>query len=53
MLTYFWNKYPTDFEDENNLSLVVILRAHGLTICFPGDMEVAGWRNLLRRPRLR
>jgi beta-lactamase superfamily II metal-dependent hydrolase len=47
-LRYFWNRYPTEFEDENNLSLVVILNAFGLTICFPGDMEVAGWRNLLR-----
>jgi beta-lactamase superfamily II metal-dependent hydrolase len=46
----FWNRYPLDFQDENNLSLVVILKAHGLTICFPGDMEVAGWRNLLRNP---
>ena len=46
----FWNTYPTDFEDENNLSLVVILKAYGLTICFPGDMEIAGWRNLLRDP---
>ena len=46
----FWNTYPADFEDENNLSLVFILKAHGLTICFPGDMEVQGWRNLLRNP---
>lgn len=49
-LQYFWNRYPTDFDDENNLSLVVILKAHGLTICFPGDMEVAGWKSLLRNP---
>lgn len=49
-LRYFWNRYPADFDDENNLSLVVILKAHGLTICFPGDMEVAGWKNLLRNP---
>jgi beta-lactamase superfamily II metal-dependent hydrolase len=49
-LRYFWNRYPTDFDDENNLSLVVILKAHGLTICFPGDMEVAGWKSLLRNP---
>jgi beta-lactamase superfamily II metal-dependent hydrolase len=49
-MRYFWNKYPTEFEDENNLSLVVILKAHGLTICFPGDMEIAGWKNLLRNP---
>ena len=47
-LRYFWNRYPTDFEDENNLSLVVILKAYGLTICFPGDMEEDGWLNLLR-----
>lgn len=49
-IKYFWNKYPTDFDDENNLSLIVILKAHGLTICFPGDMEVAGWKNLLKDP---
>jgi beta-lactamase superfamily II metal-dependent hydrolase len=49
-LECFWNRYPTDFDDENNLSLVVILKAHGLAICFPGDMEVAGWKNLLRNP---
>ena len=27
--------------------MVSIIKAHGLTICFPGDMEVSGWRNLL------
>jgi beta-lactamase superfamily II metal-dependent hydrolase len=48
--TFFWNRYPTDFQDENNLSLVVILKAYGLTICFPGDLEVSGWENLLRNP---
>jgi beta-lactamase superfamily II metal-dependent hydrolase len=47
-VSLFWNLYPTDFEDENNLSLVVIMKAHGLTICFPGDIEVAGWKNLLK-----
>lgn len=49
-LQSFWNRYPTDFDDENNLSLVVILKAFGLTICFPGDMEVAGWKRLLWNP---
>jgi beta-lactamase superfamily II metal-dependent hydrolase len=49
-ITPYWNTYPAEFEDENNLSLVVILKAYGLTICFPGDMEIAGWRNLLRNP---
>ena len=48
--TLFWNRYPTEFEDENNLSLIVILKANGLTICFPGDMEISGWETLLRNP---
>ena len=47
---YFWNKYKADFEDENNLSLVTIIKANNLSICFPGDMEVEGWKNLLKRP---
>ena len=50
LTTLFWNRYPTEFEDENNLSLVVIMKAHGLTICFPGDMEASGWESLLRNP---
>ena len=45
----FWNTYPYDFEDENNLSMVCILRCHGLVVCFPGDMEVQGWNRLLER----
>jgi beta-lactamase superfamily II metal-dependent hydrolase len=49
----FWNMYPYDFEDENNLSLVCILRCHNLAICFPGDMEVQGWNHLLERPDFR
>ncbi|ESZ26112.1 hypothetical protein [Mesorhizobium sp. L2C067A000] len=43
----FWNRYPVEFEDENNLSLVSIIESHGIRICFPGDMEVAGWERLL------
>lgn len=49
----FWNEYPNDFVDENNLSMVCILRCHDLTICFPGDMEVQGWNRLLERPDFR
>lgn len=49
----FWNRYPTDFEDENNLSLVSIIESHGIKICFPGDMEVAGWDCLLAREGFR
>lgn len=48
-LRQFHNKFPDDFQDENNLSLVVILEWPNFKICFPGDMEVAGWRKLLER----
>ncbi|BCG97245.1 MULTISPECIES: ComEC/Rec2 family competence protein [unclassified Mesorhizobium] len=49
----FWNNYPSDFEDENNLSLVSIVESHGVRICFPGDMEMAGWERLLERQSFR
>ncbi len=49
----FWNVYPTDFTDENNLSLVAILSWPDIAICFGGDMEVAGWRKLLEREDFR
>ncbi|MDX8540783.1 hypothetical protein RFM23_24515 [Mesorhizobium abyssinicae] len=51
--SYFWNKYPWDFEDENNLSLVTIIESNGYKICFPGDMKVAGWEQLLKRDAFR
>lgn len=47
-MTCFWNRYPDEFEDENNLSLVAIIRYGSFSICFPGDMEADGWRSLLR-----
>ncbi|WP_292353257.1 hypothetical protein [Mesorhizobium sp.] len=34
---------------EQPLSLVSIIESHGIKICFPGDMEVAGWDRLLAR----
>jgi len=43
----FRNIYP-DFDDENNLSLVLVLNIHGIQFMFPGDMEYAGWLHLLR-----
>lgn len=51
-MTYsmFWNRYPFDFDDENNLSLVLFLHCYGLHMVFPGDLESAGWRALLRNP---
>lgn len=57
-MTYslFWNRYPDDFEDENNLSLVCVMRwpgapgRPGFAILYGGDMERAGWLRLLQRP---
>lgn len=46
----FYNLYPRDFDDENNLSMAVFLECHGLCILFPGDLERAGWLKLLERP---
>ena len=43
----FWNDYPT-FRDTNNLSFVTFLHYRDIHIVFPGDLEVAGWRALLR-----
>jgi len=39
-------RYP-DFDDENNLSLVLFLKVHGVGILFPGDLETKGWASLL------
>ena len=36
-----------DFDDENNLSLVLRLKVFETNLIFPGDMEAAGWRRLL------
>ncbi|MGO4379761.1 ComEC/Rec2 family competence protein [Pseudoduganella sp. RAF53_2] len=43
----FRNSYP-EFEDTNNLSLVAFFEFAGWVILFPGDLEVAGWRALLK-----
>ena len=44
---WFFNPYPF-FDDENNLSLVLHLTIHGFSFLFPGDMECAGFENILR-----
>jgi beta-lactamase superfamily II metal-dependent hydrolase len=44
----FSNDYPA-FQDTNNLSLVLFLHFPGLSIVFPGDLEVAGWKALLQQ----
>jgi beta-lactamase superfamily II metal-dependent hydrolase len=42
-----WNVYP-GFQDENNLSLALELRVRGFSFLFTGDMEKAGFNNLLK-----
>ncbi len=42
----FSNYFPT-FTETNNLSLVLFLHYPGISIVFPGDLEAAGWRQLL------
>jgi beta-lactamase superfamily II metal-dependent hydrolase len=41
------NAYP-NFEDENNLSLVMGLTFGACNFLFTGDLEAAGWQHLLR-----
>ncbi len=43
----FFNRYPL-FDDENNLSLVIFLKCHGVGIMFPGDIEKRGFLELLK-----
>jgi beta-lactamase superfamily II metal-dependent hydrolase len=42
----YYNDYPS-FSDENNLSMVLVLKFSGTVFIFPGDMECAGWQQLL------
>jgi len=44
---FFCNTYP-QFDDENNLSMVVFLKCHGIGVMFPGDLEKAGFLELLK-----
>ncbi len=46
-LKTFWNSYPT-FSDTNNLSLACFIHYSGFQILFPGDLEAAGWTELLK-----
>jgi beta-lactamase superfamily II metal-dependent hydrolase len=44
----FFHHSPDLFQDTNNLSVVTFIRHNGVGIMFPGDMEEAGWRELLK-----
>lgn len=45
-------EYPK-FVDENNLSMLVELNINRMTFMFTGDMEKAGWQELLKRQDVR
>lgn len=55
----YCNRYLEDFKDENNLSLVVVMRwpdrrgNAGFSILYGGDMEREGWLRLLSRADFR
>lgn len=42
----FYNSYP-DFDDENNLSMAIFLKCHGVGVMFTGDLEKKGFSALL------
>lgn len=44
---FFHNNYPV-FDDENNLSMAIFLNCHGTGIMFTGDLEKAGFAELLK-----
>lgn len=46
-LSCYCNDYPT-FEDTNNLSMVSFVHYDGFGIIFTGDIEKAGWTELLK-----
>ena len=42
-----YSNEPSSYGDQNNLSLVAILQIGGMRTVFPGDLETAGWTQLL------
>ncbi len=42
----FWNPYPF-FTDTNDLSIALHLSINGMGFLFPGDLQTAGWKNIL------
>jgi beta-lactamase superfamily II metal-dependent hydrolase len=51
-VTHYQNSYGV-FTDTNNLSLVTFVKYGNFTILFPGDLEIAGWKELLKNPNFR
>jgi beta-lactamase superfamily II metal-dependent hydrolase len=46
---HFYNRYPA-LTDTNDLSLAAFISFGDFKILFPGDLGVAGWRQLLQNP---
>lgn len=46
----FWNPFAQPFTDTNNLSVAVFVSWGSFTMLLGGDMECAGWEQLLRNP---
>ncbi len=44
----YWNPYPY-FTDANNLSVATFIEYAGFCILFPGDLEVAGWNEIIKQ----
>jgi beta-lactamase superfamily II metal-dependent hydrolase len=42
----YYNNFPV-FDDENNLSLAVFLKCHGVGVMFTGDLESDGFKRLM------
>jgi beta-lactamase superfamily II metal-dependent hydrolase len=48
-IRWYYNHYTSGIiDDTNNLSLVLIIEYGPFKMLFSGDMEIKGWRNLLR-----
>lgn len=47
----FYNQYPL-FEDTNNLSLLIFLNIGGVCFALTGDLERAGWIELLKNSQV-
>lgn len=45
----FCNAFP-EFVDTNNLSMATFIKYAGVKMLFPGDLEKAGWKTLLKNP---
>ncbi|OGE75243.1 MAG: hypothetical protein A3I07_02505 [Candidatus Doudnabacteria bacterium RIFCSPLOWO2_02_FULL_42_9] len=46
----FFHHSPSQFQDTNNLSVVTFIAYGGVGILFPGDLEIAGWKEFLKNP---